>query len=530
MARLPKGVTLTGRLGMGHNRVLTPDAVAFIATLHRSFEAGRQQLLARRAARAALYGKGGLPDFLPETSAIRAGAWKVAPIPADLQDRRVEIVASPERKPMIMALNSGARVFVADFEDGLSPTWDNIVQGQVNLMDRWTSAMDYTDPATGRRYALGQKPAVLMVRPRGWHCDEAHLKVDGKPVAGGLFDFGLYVFHNARTALAKGSGPYVSLAKLESHLEARLWTAVFVLAQSLLGLPLGTIKATALIETLPAAFEMDEIVYELRDHLTALGCGRSNLIFSFIKTLAGQRSAALPDRLQLDGSAGFIAAHEALLIRTCHRRGCLAIGGTTVQLPNRKDAAANDIALTGIRVGTEHEARNGQDGICVAHPDLVPVAAKVFNDLMPTPNQIYVSRDDVKASRKHLLDVQPGSPTDEGFRSNVRVAVQYLEAWLRGRGSVVVDHRLVDASAAEAARTQIWQWLKLGVRLDGGRKVTRTYFDQGLAEEMQRIKAEAGADSFARGRFKEAAAILKTVSGSTKFEAFLTTAALKKLG
>lgn len=530
MARLPKGITLTGRLGMGHNRVLTPDAATFVATLHRNFEAERQRLLAHRATRAAQFAKGGLPDFPAETAAIRAGAWKVAPLPADLQDRRVEIVAPPERKPMITALNSGARVFVADFEDALSPTWDNLLDGQLNLMDRWTSAMDYTDPATGRRYALGQKPAVLMVRPRGWHRDEVHMKVDGKPVAGALFDFGLYVFHNARTALAKGSGPYVSLAKLEGHLEARLWNAVFVLAQSLLGLPLGTIKATALIETLPAVFEMEEIAYELRDHLTALGCGRSNLIFSFIKTLAGQRSAALPDRSRLDGSTGFIAAHEALLIRTCHRRGCLAIGGTAAQLPNRKDPEANALALADIRLATEGAARNGQDGICVAHPDLVPLAAKVFNDLMPTPNQIYVSRDDVKAGRKDLLEVHAGSPTEPGIRHNIRVCVQYLEAWLRGRGSLVVDHVLVDSAAAEAARSQLWQWLKLGAKLDGGAKLTRTGFDRCLSEEMLRLRGEAGAEAFARTRFKEAAAILKTVSVAAKFEAFLTAAACRKLG
>ena len=529
MAKLPKGVTFTGKMTKAYDRVLTAQAIGFVATLHRSFEAERQRLLARRVARAKLFDKGMLPDFLPETAAIRDGSWKVAPIPADLQDRRVEITGPTDRKMVINALNSGARVFMTDFEDSNSPTWDNMIQGQINMVDRWTSAMEYTDPATGKRYALGQKPAVLIVRPRGWHLDEAHMKVDGKAVSGGLFDFGLYAFHNAKTALAKGSGPYFYLPKMESHLEARLWNQVFVLAQSLLGLPLGTIKATALIETLPAAFEMDEIIYELRDHMAGLNCGRWDYIFSFIKTLANNKAYVLPDRSQVVMSKAFLAAYSALLIKTCHRRGCFAMGGMAAQIPNRKDPEANEAALAKVKADKEREARNGHDGTWVAHPDLVPVAMKVFNELMPTPNQLYVTRDDVKVSQKDLLQIHEGTKTEDGFRENIRVGVQYIEAWLRGRGAVPIYNLMEDAATAEISRSQIWQWLKFGAKLEGGQKVTRAFFDKALVEEMKRVKAEVGEDAYGKGRFKEAIAIFKAMSTSRGFETFLTVPAYKKI-
>ena len=529
MAKLPKGVTFMEKQKKGYDRVLTAEAVAFVATLHRAFEAERQRLLASRAARMKLFDKGLLPDFLPETAAIRGGAWKVAPIPPDLQDRRVEITGPTDRKMVINALNSGAKVFMTDFEDSNSPTWDNMVSGQINLMDRWTSAMDYVNPATAKRYALGQKPAVLMVRPRGWHLDEAHMKVDGKSVSGGLFDFGLYVFHNATTALAKGSGPYFYLPKVESHREARLWNSVFILAQSLLGLPLGTIKATVLIETLPAAFEMDEIIYELRDHMAGLNCGRWDYIFSFIKTFACNKNYVLPDRSQVVMSKGFLAAYSALLIKTCHKRGCFAMGGMAAQIPNRKDPEANQIALDKVKADKEREARNGHDGTWVAHPDLVPVAMKVFNELMPTPNQLYVTRDDVNIGQKDLLQVHEGSKTEEGFRENIRVGVQYIEAWLRGRGAVPIYNLMEDAATAEISRSQIWQWLKFGAKLEGGQKVTRPFFDSCLAEEMKQVKGEVGDDAYAKGSFKEAIAIFKAMSTSKNFETFLTIPAYKKI-
>jgi malate synthase len=529
MARLPKGVALAARIAPAYRRVLTPEALSFVAALHRAFDARRLDLLALRAERQKLYDKGALPDFPPETLAIRRGDWKVAPIPADLQDRRVEITGPTDRKMVINALNSGARVFMADFEDANTPTLDNLVQGQLNLMDRWTGDMDYVDPASGRRYALAQGPAVLLVRPRGLHLPEDHLRIDGKPVAGSFFDFGLYFFHNARTALAKGSGPYFYLPKLESRLEARLWNEVFVLAQSLLDLPLGTIKVTVLIETLPAAFEMDEILYELRDHITGLNCGRWDYIFSFIKTFASNRRFLLPDRSQVVMSKAFLAAYSALLIRTCHRRGAFAMGGMAAQIPNRKDAEANRMALEKVKADKEREARIGHDGTWVAHPDLVPVANQVFDALMPTPNQLYVARDDVAIGRKELLEVHEGSRTEAGFRDNIRVGVQYIEAWLRGRGAVPIYNLMEDAATAEIARAQIWQWLKFGARLDTGAKVTRGFFDACLAEEMQRVKQEVGDEAFAKGRFKEAIALFRSLSTARRFEPFLTIPAYRKI-
>ncbi len=529
MAKLPTSVAIAAAIKPAYRRILTAEAIVFIAALHRAFEGERQRLLARRAERQAAFDHGELPDFLAETAAIRAGTWKIAPIPADLQDRRVEITGPTDRKMVIGALNSGAKVFMADFEDSNSPTWDNMLQGQINLMDRWTSAMEHVDPTSGKRYALGQKPAVMMVRPRGWHLDEAHMKVDGKPVSGGLFDFGLYFFHNAKTALAKGSGPYFYLPKLESHLEARLWNSVFVLAQSRLGLPLGTIKATVLIETLPAAFEMDEIIYELREHMTGLNCGRWDYIFSFIKTFATNKNYVLPDRSQLVMSKAFLAAYSALLVKTCHRRGCFAMGGMAAQIPNRKNPEANEVALAKVKADKEREARNGHDGTWVAHPDLVPVAMKVFNDMMPTPNQLYVARDDVNLGQKELLHIHDGSRTEEGFRENIRVCVQYLESWLRGRGAVPIYNLMEDAATAEISRAQIWQWLNFGVKLENGTKVTRAFFDKCLAEEMKRVKEEVGTAAFTQGRFKEAIAIFKSMSTSKKFETFLTLPAYKKI-
>ncbi|MGL6180708.1 MAG: malate synthase A [Aestuariivirga sp.] len=529
MAKLPKGVTFTVKLAKAHERVLTPDALNFVASLHRRFEAEHRTLLARRAVRQKAFDAGLLPDFLPETASIRAGDWKVAPIPHDLQDRRVEITGPTDRKMMINALNSGARVFMADLEDSNSPTWDNMVQGQINLMDRWTSAMVHVDPVSGKRYALGQRLAVLMVRPRGWHLDEAHMKVDGKPVAAALFDFGLYAFHNARTAIAKGSGPYFYLPKIESHLEARLWNSVFVFTQSWLGLPLGSIKATVLIETLPAAFEMDEIIYELRDHLTGLNCGRWDYIFSFIKTLAAHKALLLPDRARLVMAEAFLAAYSALLVKTCHRRGCFAMGGMAAEIPNRKDPEANSLAFARVRADKEHEARNGHDGTWVAHPDLVPLAMDVFNDLMPTPNQRYVMRDDAQVGQKDLLRIPSGTRTEEGFRNNIRVGVSYIESWLRGRGAVPIDNLMEDAATAEIARAQIWQWLKFGARLETGQKVTPAYFDTCLAEEVAQLKNEIGADAYANGRFKDAIALFKALTTAKSFEPFLTVPAYRKI-
>jgi malate synthase len=530
MVKKAGGVSFTAAMKPAHARVLTNEAVEFVASLHRAFESERRRLLALRTERRKAFDGGALPDFLATTAAIRAGDWKVSPLPPDLRDRRVEITGPTDRKMVINALNSGARVFMADFEDSNVPTWSNLMEGQANLMDRWTGDMEYIDPASKKRYALAGKPAVLMVRPRGLHLDEAHMKVDGAPVAGAFFDFGLYFFHNAKTALTKTSGPYFYLPKLESHLEARLWNQVFVHAQSLLGLPLGTIKATVLIETLPAAFEMDEIIFELRDHMAGLNCGRWDYIFSFIKTFAGNPRFVLPDRGQLTMAKGFLAAYSALLVRTCHRRGCFAMGGMAAQIPNRKDAEANAAALDKVRADKEREARNGHDGTWVAHPDLVPVAMKVFNEFMPTANQFYVSRDDVEVGQKELLEVPEGTRSEEGFRENLRVGVRYLEAWLRGRGAVPLYNLMEDAATAEISRAQIWQWLKFGVKLANGRKVTRGFFDKCLKEEMARVKDEVGREAFAGGRFKDAVALFKAITTAGAFEPFLTIPAYRKLG
>jgi len=385
---LPRGITLTGPAVDDDERVLTAGALEFVADLHRKFDGERRQLLERRAERQKKFDDGALPDFLAETKTVRDGDWKVAPIPDDLLDRRVEITGPCDRKMIINALNSGARVFMVDFEDANAPTWENNVAGQVNLIRRWERTVDFTDPVSGKSYALSSDPAVLIVRPRGWHLPEKHMRVDGDVVSGGLFDFGLYFYHNAKTTLDHGSGPYFYLPKLESHLEARLWNEVFVHAQQALGLPVGTIKATVLIETLPAAFEMDEIIYELRDHMAGLNCGRWDYIFSFIKTLRNNRDYLLPDRGEVVMGKAFLNAYSLLLIKTCHRRGAFAMGGMAAQIPNRRDPRANEEALAKVRADKEREAGNGHDGTWVAHPDLVPVAMEVFDRLMPGPNQL----------------------------------------------------------------------------------------------------------------------------------------------
>lgn len=510
MAKLPKGIRLAAKSKPGYDRALTPGALAFVALLHRTFEGERQRLLALRAGRQKQFDKGALPDFRADTAAIRGGAWKVAPIPLGLQDRRVEITAPPCRKEAIEAFNSGAKVYIADFGDSSSPTWHNMVRGQINLIDRWTGKMELIEPVSGKRHGLAGKPAVLMVRPRGLHLDEAHLRVDGEPVAAALFDFGVYFFHNARTAIAKTSGPYFCLAQLESHLEAKLWNQIFIVAQSLLGLKLGTIKASARIETLPAAFGMDEIIFELRDHMAGLGGGHAGLIFSFIKTFSSRKNFMLPDRSQMAPSP-FLEAYSSLLVKTCHRRGCFAIG----------DA--------GIKAQTANEARNGFDGTRVAHPDQVPAALEIFNELMPTSNHLYVAREDVKVGQKELLEIPEGKRTEAGFRENIRVSLRYMEAWLGSVGIVDSDNVIVNATAAEIARAQIWQWLKLQLPLAGGGKVTRKFFDSCLTEESLWLKQEIGAEAYANGHFKTAISLLKSLTISKTLAPFFTSAGYRHL-
>src|ERR1700722_13925218 len=507
--------------------VLTPDALAFLAELHRTFDARRLELLGRRQARQKRFDAGESPDFLPETKDVRDGDWKVAPIPADLLDRRVEITGPTDRKMVINALNCGAKVFMTDFEDANAPTWANMVDGQANLIDLWAGNLSFVDPGTGTSYQLNEQRAVLIVRPRGWHLPERHVTVDGAPMSGSLVDFGLYFFHNAKATLAQGSGPYFYLPKMESHLEARLWNDVFVLSQERLGIANGSIKATVLIETLPAAFEMDEIIYELRDHMAGLNCGRWDYIFSYIKRLRRHPEALTPDRAVMGMGAAFLAAYSLKLIQTCHRRGAFAMGGMAAQIPVRGDPAVNDAAFAKVRADKEREATNGHDGTWVAHPDLVPVAMEVFDRVMPGPNQLGKLREDVAISREQMLKVHDGERTEAGLRENIRVGVQYIEAWLRGRGAVPLYNLMEDAATAEISRAQVWQWLHLKAKLDDGREATPAMFRGALKSEMERVKGEVGAKAFDGGRFKEAVALFSDMSLNDTFDEFLTLPAYK---
>ena len=516
---LPSGVALHAPLRPGvAEAVLTPEALAFVADLTRVFGARVDELLERRRVRAV----SGPPfGFLPETAEVRAGDWKVAPLPPDLLDRRVEITGPTDRKMVINALNSGASVFMADFEDASSPTWDNQVEGQKSLAEAVRRTIRFVAPGSGKRYALGDEVAVLFVRPRGWHLIERHMTVDGKAVPGALFDFGLFFFHNAREQLARGTGPYFYLPKMESHLEARLWNEVFVRAQEKLGLPRGTIKATCLVETLPAAFEMDELLWELREHSAGLNCGRWDYIFSFIKKRANDPAAVLPDRAQVTMDKGFLASYVAQLIETCHRRGVHAMGGMAAQIPIKDSAADNEASLAKVRADKLREVEAGHDGTWVAHPGLVPIAKAVFDAKMPGDNQIALPREPVVVTREDLLRVPEGTRTEAGLRHNVRVGVQYLESWLRGNGCVPLYNLMEDAATAEISRAQVWQWLRHGATVDG-RPLTREHFARVVEEEMQRVRGEVGDARFEGGRFPEARELFVRLSTAPAFEDFLT--------
>ena len=520
---------LVGPLPPRGAEVLTPEALGLIADLHRKFDRRRLELLDARSARQVRLDTGERPDFLAETAEVRAADWRVAAIPDDLQDRRVEITGPVDRKMIINALNSGAKVFMADFEDATSPTWANLVDGQVNLKDRWQGKLAFTDPTSGKHYALGDKPAVLMVRPRGWHLPEAHVQVDGQEVSGSLFDFALYAFHNAKAAVAQGSGPYYYLPKLESHLEARLWNDVILHVQEALGLPLGTIKATVLIETLPAAFEMDEILYELKDHIVGLNCGRWDYIFSYIKRLGRRPEFLTPDRSAMTMAEAFLRAYSLQLIKTCHHRGAFAMGGMAAQIPVRGDKSANEAAFARVRADKEREASDGHDGTWVAHPDMVGLAMEVFDRLMPRPNQLDRWRPDVTIGQAEMLQVHGGARTEHGLRENIRVGVQYIEAWLRGRGAVPLYNLMEDAATAEISRAQVWQWIHLRAPLDDGRTVTRGLFEAVLADEMTTLRKTLGPEVYDRGRFPEAVNLFSRMSLAEEFEEFLTLPAYRML-
>jgi malate synthase len=516
--RLPPGVSVRGPLRAGYAEILSPAALAFVAELQRRFGGRRDELLAARIARQARLDAGELPDFLSETSAVRKADWTVAPLPPDLLDRRVEITGPVDRKMIINALNSGASTYMADFEDSTAPTWANVVEGQLNLRDAVRGTVSFS-AENGKTYRLAEKTAVLLVRPRGWHLPEKHVLVDGQPVSGSLLDFGLFFFHNAQALLARGSGPYFYLPKLQSHLEARLWNDVFVHAQAQLGLPRGTIKATVLIEHVLAAFEMDEILFELREHSAGLNCGRWDYIFSFIKTFRADPARVLPDRATIGMTQPFLRAYSQLLIRTCHRRGVHAMGGMAAQIPIKGDDAANRAALAKVEEDKRREVGDGHDGTWVAHPALVPVARAIFDAGMPGKNQIQNLRRDVHVGASDLLDVPKGAITEAGLRHNVGVGVRYLAAWLAGSGCVPLHHLMEDAATAEISRTQVWQWIRHGARLDDGRRVTAELFREVLAREVQGGDAHLAA----------AARLFDELATSADLADFLTLPAYERL-
>ncbi len=517
------GIEITGRITPEYAEILMPEAVAFAAKLQRSFGGRRAELLAHRALRQALFDAGKLPDFLAETRAIREADWHCAPVRADLVDRRVEITGPVDRKMIVNALNSGANVFMADFEDANTPKWDNNLQGHLNLRDAIRRRIDFVSP-DGKAYKLKDKVAVLFVRPRGWHLPEKRVKIDGEPISGGIFDFALYFFHNAKELVARGSGPYFYLPKLESHLEARLWNDIFVLAQDELGIPRGTVRATALIETIVAAFEMDEILYELREHSAGLNAGRWDYIFSCIKKFRSHQDFCLADRVLVTMTTHFLKSYAELLIKTCHRRNIHAMGGMAAQIPVKDDEKANAEAFAKVKADKEREATYGHDGTWVAHPGLVPVALEAFDRLMPAPNQIALAkRADVKVAAADLLRFEPEQPiTEKGLRLNINVAIQYIGAWLAGQGAVPIFNLMEDAATAEISRSQIWQWIRSpkGV-LDDGRKVTKAMVAAMIPEEMQKIRDLLG-DTYSAGRYDEAARIFADLVNNDTFVEFLT--------
>ena len=518
----PEGVDILAGVAPGWEEILTKDALAFVAALERRFGPERGRLMSLRDEIQAKIDGGWLPDFLPETKRIRESEWTIAPAPADLQDRRVEITGPTDRKMVINALNSAASVFMADFEDANAPTWHNMIEGQINLRDAINGDIAFTDPDTGKSYALGDKLATLLVRPRGWHLPESHIHVDGRPMTGALLDFGLYFFHNTERLLANGSGPYFYLPKLESHLEARLWNDVFNFAQDELGIARGTIKATVLIETIMAAFEMDEILYELRDHMAGLNCGRWDYIFSYIKKFRNRPDFVLPNRDQVTMTTHFLRSYSLELIRTCHRRNAHAMGGMAAQIPIRGNPEANQEALDKVRADKEREVGDGHDGTWVAHPGLIPTALAVFDKAMPEANQIGRQRQDVSVTAQDLLAVPGGTITEKGLRHNLNVGIQYIEAWLGGNGCVPIYNLMEDAATAEISRAQLWQWRKHGARITDGPVIDEALVRAALGGEMEKIRALVGDESFEAGRYHEAAELFAEMITADEFEDFLT--------
>lgn len=516
------GVQITGAYKPDFEKILSPEALAFVVELERRFGPERKKLLQKRIERQARLDAGEKPDFLPETKHIREGDWTVSPLPADILDRRVEITGPVDRKMIINALNSGAYVFMADFEDASTPSWENMIDGQFNLIDANKGSIDFTDPASGKAYKLGPKPATLFVRPRGWHLPEKHVLVDGVPMSGGLFDFGLYFFHNARIRKEQGKGCYFYLPKMESHLEARLWNQIFDFSEDTLKMPRGTIRGTVLIETILAAFEMDEILYELRTHSAGLNCGRWDYIFSFIKKFAKQPWAVLPDRAQVTMTVPFMRNYSLLAIKTCHRRNVHAMGGMAALIPIKNDEKANAEAMAKVSADKQREATDGHDGTWVAHPGLVPIAKAEFDAVMKEANQIARQRQDVHVEAKDLLAMPTGSISEAGLRQNVNVSIGYLEAWLRGIGCVPLYNLMEDAATAEISRAQVWQWRHHKSKLNDGRLIDAALIEKTIEEELAKTRDMVGADRFDGGKYAEAAEIFRKLALAEEFTEFLT--------
>jgi len=505
-----------------YETILTDEALAFLGAMHVRFNERRKRLLHERIKKQEDIDNGLMPDFLSATENIRRGSWSVAPLPADLQDRRVEITGPVDRKMVINALNSGAKVFMADFEDSNTPTWNNNIRGQINLHDAVEGNISYTHPHSGKYYELQDNTATLMVRPRGWHLEEKHISLQGVTMSGSLVDFGLYFFHNAKKLIAKDSGPYFYLPKIENHLEARLWNDVFLFAQDYLDIPAGTIKATVLIETILASFEMDEILYELKDHSAGLNCGRWDYIFSYIKKFRNLPGFILPDRAKVGMDSHFMRSYSQLVIQPCHKRNVHAMGGMAAQIPIKGDPEANEKALDKVRNDKLTEVKNGHDGSWVAHPALVQVAMEVFDQHMPTPNQIFNKREDVKVNAKDLIEAPKGHVTEAGLRLNINVGILYIESWLRGNGAVAIYHLMEDAATAEISRTQVWQWIQSGTQLEDNRIITYDLVSHLLKEELIKIEMLRGKERYKSGRFTEASKLFKKLIRSKKFVDFLT--------
>ena len=515
--------TVTGAMSPEFETILTPEALAFVLRLEQAFGQRRRELLARRNERQAAIDNGQMPDFLPETAVIRSSDWTVAPIPTDLQDRRVEITGPVDRKMIINALNSGASVFMADFEDSHSPTWQATLEGQINLRDAVRRTITYSDPNSGKFYQLNEKTAVLMVRPRGWHLEEKHVQLNGRAISASLFDFGLYFYHNVHALLDNGTGPYFYLPKLESHLEARLWNDVFNMAQDELGIPRGTIRATVLIENIMVTFEMDEILWELKDHSAGLNCGRWDYIFSIIRKFRNYPNFVMPDRAQVTMTTHMMHSYSLLTIKTCHRRGIHAMGGMAAQIPIKSDPEANEKALAKVRADKVREAKDGHDGTWVAHPGLVQIAKEEFDRYMPTPNQIFRQREDVQVTTADLLTVPQGTITEEGLRTNIDVGILYMSAWLDGNGCVPIYNLMEDAATAEISRSQLWQWVNNdNAVLTDGRPVNKALYREIAPAVLADIKTRVGEKAFAQGKYQLAAELFEKLITDDHFTDFLT--------